>query len=162
MADRPSPGNPFANMGALFGLQDPSGMPADTRMLETIIGEITGQKRGYLTQKIKHYESQLKRYCSASPSDNDVVLMQTLTELNSDLTMTAEDQWIGQPLNETVQGVLNCLDMEFLPEVMSRFPSSPSHGLDLSHQHPGSLPRVVSLHRRERRPGALGTQTHEQ
>ena len=45
--------------------------------------------------------------------------MQSLTELNSELTMTAEEQWLGQPLNLLVPELMNCLDMEFLPEVMS-------------------------------------------
>ena len=45
--------------------------------------------------------------------------MQVLTELNSDLTMSSEEQWIGQPLHLIIPDLLNCLDMEFLPEVMS-------------------------------------------
>ena len=52
-------------------------------------------------------------------SDNDVVLMQALSELNSDLTLSSEDQWIGQPLAQLVPDLLNCVDMEYLPEVMS-------------------------------------------
>jgi hypothetical protein len=46
--------------------------------------------------------------------------MQTLTELNSDLTMSPEEQWLGQPLGMLVPEILNCMDLEFLPEVMSR------------------------------------------
>lgn len=46
--------------------------------------------------------------------------MQALTELNSDLTMSSEEQWIGQPLGMLIPDILNCMDMEFLPEVMSR------------------------------------------
>lgn len=57
--------------------------------------------------------------------------MQTLTDFNSDLTMTAEDQWIGQPLGLIIPGILNCLDMEFLPEIMSRLLIT-SDGLHLS------------------------------
>lgn len=37
--------------------------------------------------------------------------------------MTAEEQWIGQPLGMLIPDILNCMDMEFLPEVMSRLDS---------------------------------------
>ena len=89
----------------------PGASPADLKTLETIIAEMHGQKRGYVSQKIKHYQGLLR-------SDDDVVLMQALTELNSDLTMSAEEQWLGQPLGLIVPEILNCMDMEFLPEVM--------------------------------------------
>ena len=99
-------------------------IPADMKMLETLINEMHGHKRGYVSEKIKHYQELLKRQDSLILSDNDVVLMQTLSELNSDLTMTSEEQWLGQPLGLLIPDILNCMDMEFLPEVMSK-PGSP-------------------------------------
>jgi hypothetical protein len=35
--------------------------PADLKMLETILNEMNGQKRMYVTQKIKNIQTQLKR-----------------------------------------------------------------------------------------------------
>lgn len=66
--------------------------------------------------------------------------MQTLSELNSDLTLTSEDQWIGQPLAQLVPDILNCIDMEYFPEVMSTF-ESPSDGRHMSEQYFRSLAR---------------------
>lgn len=116
-------------------LLEAGGIPADMKMLEALINDMHGQKRNYVSQKIKHYQELLKRYEFNKPSDNDVVLMQALTELNSDLTMTAEDQWLGQPLGLLVPEILNCLDMEFLPEIMSKV-SFTSDGKHMSEQYP--------------------------
>lgn len=136
-------------------------LPADMKMLETLISEMHGNKRGYVSEKIKHYQELLKRQDSLIPSDNDVVLMQALSELNSDLTMTSEEQWVGQPLGLLVPDLLNCMDMEFLPEVMSK-PQFTSDSLHLSEQHLGGQSRVVRCHRRERWPRQSRTQAPQQ
>jgi hypothetical protein len=134
--------NPMLDAGAI---------PADMKILESLINDMHGQKRNYVSQKIKHYQELLKRYIINKVSDNDVVLMQSLTELNSDLTMTAEDQWIGQPLGLLIPDILNCLDMEFLPEIMSKV-SFTSDGKHLPEQHPRSQPRGLCCDSRKRRP----------
>ena len=38
-----------------------SAIPADMKMLETLINEMRGQKRVYVSQKIKHYQELLKK-----------------------------------------------------------------------------------------------------
>jgi hypothetical protein len=45
--------------------------------------------------------------------------MQTLTDLNTDLTMSSEEQWIGQPLALLIPDILRCLEMEPMPDIMS-------------------------------------------
>jgi hypothetical protein len=39
----------------------PGGIPAELKTLETIINEMHGQKRGYVVQKIKHYQGLLRK-----------------------------------------------------------------------------------------------------
>lgn len=45
-----------------FGLQ--TGVPADLKVLETIISQMHGQKRVYVSQKIKHYQELLKKWAA--------------------------------------------------------------------------------------------------
>lgn len=45
--------NPFLEAGAI---------PADMKILETLISDMHGQKRSYVSQKIEHYQELLKRY----------------------------------------------------------------------------------------------------
>lgn len=40
---------------------DFGGFPGDMKMLETLINEMHGQKRGYVSEKIKHFQELLKR-----------------------------------------------------------------------------------------------------
>ena len=46
---------------------DFAGLPADMKMLETLISEMHGNKRGYVSEKIKHYQELLKKYDSLIP-----------------------------------------------------------------------------------------------
>lgn len=42
-------------------LLDHGALPADMKILESLINDLHGSKRTYIGQKIRHYQEQLKR-----------------------------------------------------------------------------------------------------
>jgi pantothenate kinase-related protein Tda10 len=65
---------------------DFAGLPADMKMLETLISDMHGHKRGYVSEKIKHYQELLKR-------SDSIILVRTMSSscrLSPNLILTSQ------------------------------------------------------------------------